>query len=96
MVGAAAASRPKTSVSRFSSQNSRPESSSARRTSRSWRTTLRSGPTEAGCKVMQGRLKGAGMRWGVGSERVGALKALYACGEGLWGAFWTQPQRSAA
>src|SRR5262249_23022420 len=36
-----------------------------------------SGPTEAGCKVLQGRLKGAGMRWGVsGSEQVGALKAL--------------------
>ena len=56
-----------------------------------------SGPTEAGCKVMQGRLEGAGMRWGVaGSERVGALKALYASGEGLWDAFWAQPQGSAA
>ena len=56
-----------------------------------------SGPTEAGCKVLQGRLKGAGMRWGVsGSEQVGALKALYASGEGLWDAFWAQPQRPAA
>jgi hypothetical protein len=56
-----------------------------------------SGPAEAGCKVMQGRLKGAGMRWGVaGSEQVGALKALYASGEGLWDAFWAQPQRLAA
>jgi hypothetical protein len=56
-----------------------------------------SGPTEAGCKVLQGRLKGAGMRWGVsGSEQVGALKALYASGEGLWDAFWAQPQRRAA
>ena len=56
-----------------------------------------SGPTEAGCKVMQGRLEGAGMRWGVaGSERVGALKALYASGEGPWDAFWAQPQGSAA
>lgn len=56
-----------------------------------------SGPAEAGCKVMQGRLKGAGMRWAVaGSEQVGALKALYASGEGLWDAFWAQPQRPAA
>jgi len=56
-----------------------------------------SGPTEAGCKVLQGRLKGAGMRWAVaGSEQVGALKALYASGEGLWDAFWAQPQRPAA
>ncbi len=56
-----------------------------------------SGPTEAGCKVMQGRLKGAGMRWAEsGSEQVAALKALYASGEGLWDAFWTTPQRRAA
>lgn len=56
-----------------------------------------SGPTEAGCKVVQGRLKGAGMRWGVaGSEQVGVLKALYASGEGLWDAFWAQPPRPAA
>jgi len=56
-----------------------------------------SGPTEAGCKVLQGRLKGAGMRWSVaGSEQVGALKALYASGEGLWDAFWAQPQCPAA
>ena len=56
-----------------------------------------SGPTEAGCKVLQGRLKGAGMRWQVsGSEQVAALKALYATGEGLWDAFWAQPQRPAA
>jgi hypothetical protein len=56
-----------------------------------------SGPTEAGCKVLQGRLKGAGMRWRVaGSEAVGALKALYASGEGLWDAFWAQTERPAA
>ena len=56
-----------------------------------------SGPTEAGCKVFQGRLKGAGMRWGMaGSEQVAALKALYASGEGLWDAFWAPPQRPAA
>ncbi len=56
-----------------------------------------SGPTEAGCKVLQGRLKGVGMRWTVsGSTHVGALKALYASGEGLWDAFWRQPQGRAA
>jgi len=56
-----------------------------------------SGPTEAGCKVLQGRLKGTGMRWGVaGSEQVGVLKALYASGEGLWDAFWAQPRHPAA
>lgn len=56
-----------------------------------------SGPTEAGCKVLQGRLKGAGMRWSVaGSEQVANLKALYASGEGLWDAFWKQPHRPAA
>ncbi len=50
-----------------------------------------SGPTEAGCKVLGGRLKGAGMRWCVaGSEQVAALRALYASGQGLWDAFWKQ------
>ena len=47
--------------------------------------------------MLQRRLKGTGMRWGVsGSEQVGALKALYASGEGLWDAFWAQLQRTAA
>jgi hypothetical protein len=37
------------------------------------------------------------MRWGLaGSEQVGTLKALYASGEGLWDAFWAQPQCPAA
>jgi hypothetical protein len=50
-----------------------------------------SGPTEAGCKLLGGRLKGVGMRWCVsGSEQVAALRALYASGEGLWDAFWEQ------
>jgi hypothetical protein len=50
-----------------------------------------SGPTEAGCKVLGGRLKGAGMRWcASGSEQVAALRALYASGDGLWDAFWDQ------
>lgn len=50
-----------------------------------------SGPTEAGCKVMAGRLKGTGMRWCVSqTEPMAALRALYASGEGLWEAFWKQ------
>ena len=54
-----------------------------------------SGPTEAGCKVMAGRVKGTGMRWEkTASEAVAALKALYASGMGLWEAFWTQRQPS--
>jgi hypothetical protein len=56
-----------------------------------------SGPTAAGCKVLQGRLNGVGMRWAVsGSEQVGAQKALDASGEGLWDAFWTPCQHPAA
>jgi hypothetical protein len=52
-----------------------------------------SGPTEAGCKVIGGRVKGTGMRWLQGcSLEVGALKALYASGMGLWDAFWAQRQ----
>lgn len=50
-----------------------------------------SGPTEAGCKVLGGRLKGSGMRWTEsGSAEVAALRALYASGEGLWDAFWQE------
>ncbi|MGH9208994.1 MAG: ISKra4 family transposase [Acidimicrobiales bacterium] len=50
-----------------------------------------SGPTEAGCKLLGGRLKGTGMRWCVcGSEQVAALRALYASGEGLWDAYWKE------
>lgn len=52
-----------------------------------------SGPTEAGCKLMGGRLKGTGMRWEKArSVEVGTLKALYASGMGLWDAFWQQRQ----
>jgi hypothetical protein len=48
-----------------------------------------SGPTEAGCKVLGGRLKGSGMRWAeAGSAEVAALRALYASGEGMWDAYW--------
>jgi hypothetical protein len=52
-----------------------------------------SGPTEAGCKVMAGRVKGTGMRWDKpASLEVAALKALYASGMGLWEAFWEHRQ----
>jgi hypothetical protein len=52
-----------------------------------------SGPTEAGCKVVAGRVKGTGMRWDKArSVEVAALKALYASGMGLWEAFWEQRQ----
>jgi hypothetical protein len=55
-----------------------------------------SGPTEAGCKILKGRLGGTGMRWLQDcSGEVGALRALYASGEGLWDAFF-DPQRRAA
>jgi hypothetical protein len=56
-----------------------------------------SGPTEAGCKLIGQRVKGAGMRWlQEASAEVAALKALYASGMGLWEAFWQhrQPGRS--
>lgn len=50
-----------------------------------------SGPVEAGCKVLGGRVKGTGMRWEqAASAQVAALKALYASGLGLWQAFWAQ------
>jgi hypothetical protein len=53
-----------------------------------------SGPTEAGCKVLGGRVKGTGMRWcASGSEQVAGLRALYASGDGLWDAFWEQRRR---
>jgi hypothetical protein len=56
-----------------------------------------SGPTEAGCKILKGRLDGTGMRWLVGgSAEVGALRALYASGEGLWDAFFPTQRRPAA
>lgn len=52
-----------------------------------------SGPTEAGCKILAGRVKGTGMRWEQSaSAGVAALKALYASGMGLWQAFWAQRQ----
>ena len=51
----------------------------------------RRGGTEAGCKVLGGRLKGAGMHWcASASEQAATLAALYASGDGLWDAFWDQ------
>lgn len=56
-----------------------------------------SGPTEAGCKIVGERLKRAGMKWErVNVEAVAKLRALYLSGEGLWEAFWSSPQTSAA
>jgi hypothetical protein len=53
-----------------------------------------SGPVEAECKVLAGRLKHAGMRWlEPGAEEVAGLRALYHSGDGLWDAFWAQRSR---
>jgi hypothetical protein len=55
-----------------------------------------SGPTEAGCKRIGQRLKGAGMRWvESGAATVGALRALYLSSNKLWDGFWAQPRRVA-
>jgi hypothetical protein len=43
---------------------------------RAWHWDVGSGPTEAGCKILKGRLDGTGMRWLKDcSEEVGALRA---------------------
>ena len=48
-----------------------------------------SGPTEAGCKVIGQRLKGAGMRWGEGGAHAMChVRALYRSEKGQWQAFW--------
>ena len=55
-----------------------------------------SGPTEAGCKLIGQRLKGAGMRWvESGAATIGALRALYLSGPKLWDGFWEEPRRAA-
>jgi hypothetical protein len=55
------------------------------------------GPTEAGCKIIGGRLKGSGMRWvEVGAATVGALRALYVSGPKGWDGFGSQPHTLAA
>jgi hypothetical protein len=55
------------------------------------------GPTEAGCKIIGERLKGAGMRRVEdGAATVGALRALYVSGGKLWDGFWSQAHTPAA
>jgi hypothetical protein len=51
-----------------------------------------SGPVESACKtVVNQRLKGAGMRWGVdGADSVCHLRALFRSEQGQWEGFWTQ------
>jgi hypothetical protein len=56
-----------------------------------------SGPTEAGCKIVGGRLRGAGMRWWKPqSARIAELRALLLSNEGLWEGFWNNPRQQAA
>jgi hypothetical protein len=56
-----------------------------------------SGPTEAGCKIVGQRLKGAGMKWErPHSSQVAALRALYLSSEGLWEAFFEEREKLAA
>jgi hypothetical protein len=63
--------------------------------SRGW--DVGSGPTEAGCKLLGGRLKGTGMRWEkTHSVEVATLRALYVSGMGLWDAFWKQRRSTRA
>ena len=56
-----------------------------------------SGPTEAGCKIVGSRLRGAGMKWWKPqSAQVAALRALLLSNEGLWKGFWNAPRPQAA
>jgi hypothetical protein len=56
-----------------------------------------SGPTEAGCKIVGSRLRGAGMKWWKPqSAQVAALRALLLSNEGLWEGFWNSPRPQAA
>jgi hypothetical protein len=55
-----------------------------------------SGPTEAGCKIVGSRLRGAGMKWWKPqSAHVAALRALLLSNEGLWEGFWNQKPQAA-
>jgi hypothetical protein len=51
-----------------------------------------SGPVESACKTVVGqRLKGGGMRWGVGgADNVCHLRALFRSERGQWEAFWSR------
>lgn len=57
-----------------------------------------SGPVEAACKtVINQRLKGVGMRWGLsGSDGVAHLRALFLSERSQWTAYWTHPPEHAA
>jgi hypothetical protein len=56
-----------------------------------------SGPTEAGCKIVGDRLRGAGMKWWKPqSARVAELRALLLSNEGLWEGFWNSTRQHAA
>ncbi len=56
-----------------------------------------SGPTEAGCKIVGSRLRGAGMKWWKPqSARIAELRALLLSNEGLWEGFWNRPRQQAA
>jgi len=56
-----------------------------------------SGPTEAGCKIVGSRLRGAGMKWWKPeSAHVAGLRALLLSNEGLWEGFWNAPRQQAA
>lgn len=56
-----------------------------------------SGPTEAGCKIVGSRLRGAGMKWWKPqSAQVAGLRALLLSNEGLWEGFWNSPRPQAA
>ena len=62
---------------------------------RGWDTG--SGPTEAGCKIVGSRLRGAGTKWWKPqSARVAALRALLLSNEGVWEGFWNAPRPQAA
>jgi hypothetical protein len=63
--------------------------------SRGW--DIGSGPTEAGCKIVGSRLRGAGMKWWKPrSAQVAGLRALLLSNEGLWEGFWAGPRQQAA
>jgi hypothetical protein len=56
-----------------------------------------SGPTEAGCKIVGSRLRGAGMKWWkFQSAHVAGLRALLLSNEGLWEGFWNNSNPQAA
>lgn len=53
-----------------------------------------SGPTEAGCKLIGQRLKGAGMRWVEdGAGTVATVRALYLSGPKVWDDYWNRPRK---